>query len=239
MSTPAPLRTLPSPKSRKMDNPATRLAMAAAMTLVTRKVSFCPFADASRRCPNIVSVAPRVLQQLSCRTELQLDQILVSRCLSPNTAAKHQEMETSDKQLAPPCIAVTTSDTTHFRATSNASQCQSPQADIVRSPVLHLRCGHTPRTESQREKERALEIEKVKEDELDEEPQKRHAADENAFPSRSEHDDNERNHEGPRPKHSRRSPVRPSFCHSSCHVENLVIPPASASAAPVAAPASA
>ncbi|EKM50279.1 uncharacterized protein PHACADRAFT_201118 [Phanerochaete carnosa HHB-10118-sp] len=80
---------------------------------------------------------------------------------------------------------------------------------------------HAPKTDNQRGKKRSLEVEEVKEEEVGGEPRKRHAANkENVAAGPSEDDDDDRAHEGPRPKRSRPSPVRPSFCHPSRHVEN-------------------
>ncbi|EKM48397.1 uncharacterized protein PHACADRAFT_202865 [Phanerochaete carnosa HHB-10118-sp] len=161
--------------------------------------------------------------------------VLGSRRMSPNTTAKHPETTTFDKRpvqrypplasphrtdkqrtqpyKAPPCLATTPlpSDAMHLRAAPTASKPQPSQSIIT----------HAPTAENQKGKKRALEIVEVKEEEVDEKPRKRHAANRENFTARySKYDDEERVPEGPRPKRSRRNPVRSSLCHPSRHVEN-------------------
>ncbi|EKM47978.1 uncharacterized protein PHACADRAFT_203422, partial [Phanerochaete carnosa HHB-10118-sp] len=126
-------------------------------------------------------------------------------------------------------------------------------ADRVSTPLATGGYRNAPVTENQRGKKRAREVEEVKEEEVDEKPRKRHAADkENVAAGPSEYDDDDDDHESRRPQ---RSTVRPSFCHPSRYVENRdrlhvagaanmsaaapatpVAPPAPMPAAPVAAP---
>ncbi|EKM50289.1 uncharacterized protein PHACADRAFT_264902 [Phanerochaete carnosa HHB-10118-sp] len=145
----------------------------------------------------------------------------------------------------------------HLRAAPAASKPQSgpSQSIIVRSLPISFGRTHL-RQRINRKKERALEIVEVKEEEVDEKPRERHAVNkENVAAGPSKYDDEERVPEVPRPKRSRRSPLRPPFRHPSRHVENcdrlraagaanvptaapaaVVAPPAPVQAAPVATP---
>ncbi|EKM48301.1 uncharacterized protein PHACADRAFT_202987, partial [Phanerochaete carnosa HHB-10118-sp] len=83
----------------------------------------------------------------------------------------------------------------------------SGRADHVSAPLAISGYRDAAVTENQRGKKRALEVE--------EESRKGHAA--NKY---DDDDDDERHQESRRPKRGRPSPVHPSFCHSSYHVEN-------------------
>ncbi|EKM57460.1 uncharacterized protein PHACADRAFT_192608 [Phanerochaete carnosa HHB-10118-sp] len=148
--------------------------------------------------------------------------------MSLNTAAKHPETKTFDEGLVqryPPL------------ASSRRTNKQSIQPDKA-PPSSLATSGYRDaiKTENQRGKKRAREVEDVKEEDVDEEPRKRHAANkEKAAPGPSEYDDDD---EGFRPKRNRRRPPRPSFCHPSCHVENRDgVHAAGAANVPIAAPA--